>query len=41
MLEKRTKASQVFMADEDAPYYHDNESAVSKNLNEKWVVSEN
>lgn len=42
--EKRTKASassQVFMADEDIPYYHGNESAVSENLNDKWVVSEN
>jgi len=44
MWEKRTKASassQVFMADKDTSYYHDNESAVSENLNDKWVVSEN
>lgn len=44
MWEKRTKvsaSSPVFMTDEDTPYYHDNESAVSENLNEKWVVSEN
>jgi hypothetical protein len=44
MWQKRTKASagsQVFMVDEDTPYYHDNESAVSESLNEKWVVSEN
>ena len=44
MLEKRTKvsaSSQVFMADEDTPYYYDNDSAVSENLNDKWTVSEN
>ena len=44
MWEKRIKASassQVFMADENTPYYHDNESAISENLNDKRVVSEN
>ena len=44
MWEKRTKASassQVFMADEDIPHYHENESAVSENLNDKRFVSKN